>query len=262
MSIPTVTTEHGSSKLGGKTLLYEWLQRKLFRQFQAVIAVSSPIATRLVKGGGVPEQNVHVIPNGWAGDGDLMSRSEARTVLGLPAERTVVAYVGRLIPAKGPDVFAEAFLQLRDLPISALIVGDGTERARIEAMVEAAGQRDRVVMVGHLDNAAPLFKAFDLFVLSSRTEGTPIVLFEALAAEIPTVVTAVGGVPDVVGVSEAWLVPPEDPRALAGAIREALAQPAEMTERVRRASARLRREFGAERWLDRTEALYADVVGL
>lgn len=260
LEIPTVTTEHGSSRLGGKAAFYEWLKRKAFRRFDAVVAVSSAIAGFLVREGVRPE-NVYLVPNGWAGQVAFLSRSEARRVLGLPGEGTVIAYVGRLIPAKGPDVFTEAFLKLRDLPVSGVVVGNGAERPRIEAMARAAGQMDRLRLVGHVDSAAPLFKAFDLFVLSSRTEGTPIVLLEAIAACVPTVVTAVGGVPDIVSERESWLVPSEDPSALAAAVREALADPLDAAERARGASSRLQREFSAELWLSRQEAVYRAVLG-
>jgi glycosyltransferase involved in cell wall biosynthesis len=104
LGIPTVTTEHGSSKLGGKTAVYEWIQRASFRRFQAIVAVSMPIAERLVLEG-VPRSKVHLIPNGWAGGVDFLDRASARRRLGLPNDRPVVGYVGRLIPAKGPDVF-------------------------------------------------------------------------------------------------------------------------------------------------------------
>jgi glycosyltransferase involved in cell wall biosynthesis len=92
LAIPTVTTEHGSSKLGGKTIVYEWLQRASFRRFQAVVAVSSPIAERLVTEG-VPRSKVHLIPNGWAGGVDFLDRSAARRNLGLPDDCLVVGYV-------------------------------------------------------------------------------------------------------------------------------------------------------------------------
>jgi glycosyltransferase involved in cell wall biosynthesis len=261
LAIPTVTTEHGSSKLGGKTIVYEWLQRASFRRFQAVVAVSSPIAERLVTEG-VPGSRVHLIPNGWAGGVDFLDRSVARRNLGLPEDCLVVGYVGRLIPAKGPDVFVDAILRLDDLPICAAIIGEGTERARIEATVRTAGKKERIFLVGHVDNAAPLFKAFDLFVLSSRTEGTPITLFEALAAGVPVVVTSVGGVPDVVTPREALLVPPEDPEALASAIRRAFAAPTDTAERARRASARRESEVGADLWLRRHKTVYRAIAGL
>jgi glycosyltransferase involved in cell wall biosynthesis len=102
--------------------------------------------------------------------------------------------------------------------------------------------------------------AFDGFVLSSRTEGTPIALLEAMAAGIPTVATAVGGVPDVVSSREAWLVPSESPERLAGAIGELLASPTGAAERGRAARERLLQERGPGPWLDRHEALYRSLL--
>src|SRR5207244_2094763 len=78
---------------------------------------------------------------------------------------------------------------------------------------------------GTLHDAARLFPAFDVFVLSSRTEGTPIVLFEAMASEVPVVATRVGGVPDILSAAEAALVPPNDPVALAAELRAVYRDP-------------------------------------
>ncbi len=100
-------------------------------------------------------------------------------------------------------------------------------------------------------------RAFDVFVQSSRTEGTPIALLEAIAAQTPVVATRVGGVPDVVSDSEAILLPSEDPAALADAIRVAFANPEAAAERARRAGLRLSSAFSAESWLDRHEEIYA-----
>ena len=104
--------------------------------------------------------------------------------------------------------------------------------------------------------AARVFPAFDVFVMSSRTEGTPIALLEAMAAGVPVVATAVGGVPDVVSPAEAMLVPSENPSALAAAVTETLRNPASTLERTRAAQRRLEQEFALKPWLARYEALY------
>ena len=97
-------------------------------------------------------------------------------------------------------------------------------------------------------------------VLSSRTEGTPISLLEAIAAGVPAVATAVGGVPDVTGLDGALLVAPDDPAALAAAIREAVRDQAASRQRAGRASSRLATEFAAGPWLDRHDALYQTLL--
>jgi glycosyltransferase involved in cell wall biosynthesis len=97
-------------------------------------------------------------------------------------------------------------------------------------------------------------------VLSSRTEGTPIALLEAMAAAVPTVATAVGGVPDVISDREAWLVPPEAPGRLADAVRELLAAPDLAAARGRAGRERLLQGHGTGPWLDRHEALYRSLL--
>jgi len=260
LGIATVTTEHGSSKLGGTSTLFEWLQLRLFRRASGVVAVSTPIADRLVAEDGVPSELVHMIPNGWTPGTEFLSRDAARRELGIDAEETVVAFVGRLIPAKGPDVFVEAMLQVDRPSVTTVVIGDGAQRAELEERVRSTGQGDRFRFMGTVNPAAPLFRAFDLFVLSSRTEGTPIVLLEAMAAGVPLVVTAVGGVPDVVGDDAALVVPPLDPASMAEAVQSALADPLAAQARVEAATRRVETEFSADLWLDRHEALYRSVT--
>jgi glycosyltransferase involved in cell wall biosynthesis len=109
-------------------------------------------------------------------------------------------------------------------------------------------------------DAARLFRALDVFVLSSRTEGTPMVLLEAMAAGVPIVATRVGGVPDIVGDAEARLIPPHDPIVLARAIRAVLADRSGARTRAAAAQIRLRRDFAPEPWVARYEAVYQRVA--
>jgi glycosyltransferase involved in cell wall biosynthesis len=113
---------------------------------------------------------------------------------------------------------------------------------------------------GTVPDAARYISAFDVFVLSSRSEGTPVTLLEAIAAKVPVVVTRVGGVPDVVGPEEAMLVPPEDPGALAEAIDFVIQEPAAAARRVEAAAHRLHANFGMERWIDAHDRVYDLIV--
>jgi glycosyltransferase involved in cell wall biosynthesis len=258
LGIATVTTVHGSSRLGGITRLYELLEFALFRRFDAVVAVSRPLV-RSLRRFGVATDRIHVIPNGWNGRVPGPDRRAARQALGLPQDEFLIGWVGRLIPVKGPDVFLEALAELTDLSWSASIVGDGSERRRLERMCSRLRLGRRVTFHGQVDDAAGRLHAFDTVVLSSRSEGTPMVLLEAIAAGVPVVTTAVGGVPDVIGPGEGLLVPPERPTALAQAIRNVQAHPAAAKQRAEAARVRLAVEFGPERWLARYEEIYRDV---
>jgi glycosyltransferase involved in cell wall biosynthesis len=113
---------------------------------------------------------------------------------------------------------------------------------------------------GAVQNAGSLLRAFDAFVLSSRTEGTPIALFEAMDARVPIVATAVGGVPDVVTDAQAILVPSEQPHAIAAALGELRRDPTAAAQRAVSARERLVDVFGEAKWVDAIESVYAQVL--
>jgi len=258
--VPVVTTVHGFTGGGPRNRIYEWLQRRAFRRFDAVVAVSAPLASTLVEGG-VPRARVHLVRNAWDGGTARPTRAEARSVLGIPPAELVVGWVGRVSREKGLDVLVEAIPSLGDLDVRVSVIGDGREAEGCRARAAGLGAADRIRWHGPVADAGRLFGAFDVFALSSRTEGTPMVLFEAAAAGVPIVATRVGGVPDVFGPEQAWLVPPEDPAALASAIRSALEAPDEASQRAAAATDRLETGFRPDRWLDEYESIYHGAVG-
>jgi glycosyltransferase involved in cell wall biosynthesis len=101
-----------------------------------------------------------------------------------------------------------------------------------------------------------LLKAFDVFVLSSRTEGTPIALLEAMHAGVPIVATRVGGVPDVVSEEEAILVPAEQPATISQAVAEIHRDLSAAAKRCVRARERVARSFGVAAWVAAVDRVY------
>jgi len=247
---------HGFTGGGWKNRLYEWVQRRAFRSFDAVVAVSRPLAARL---GGVPASRLEVLPNAWREPVPALDRAAARAQLGVADDTLHVGWVGRLSAEKGPDVLVEALARLKDLRFTASFLGDGPEQGRLRARGAEVGVSDRLRWHGATDDASRLFPGFDVFVLSSRTEGTPIVLFEAMAAGVPIVATRVGGVGDVVTAAEALLVAPEDPAALAAAIRAVATDRGAAAGRAQSARARLDAQYAPGPWLARYEAIYTRV---
>jgi glycosyltransferase involved in cell wall biosynthesis len=242
--LPTVTTVHGFTGVGGwRGRVYEYLQRRAFRRFDAVVAVSRPLVT-LLRNAGVSADRVHMIPNAYA-PGEFIARDDARRSLGL-GDGFIAGWIGRLSQEKAPDVFVAA-LDLVDGAIAGAIIGSGREAPR---------HSPRVILLGQIADAARMMKAFDVLVLSSRTEGTPMVLFEAMAAQVPVVATAVGGIPDVVSDNEALLVPPERPDALARAIEAVRDDPAAARTRAEAAAKRLSTEYAVGPWVERYAAVY------
>jgi glycosyltransferase involved in cell wall biosynthesis len=259
IGIPTATTLHGFTRGRWRKRLFERLQRSACRRFNAVVAVSRPIAAELVRAG-VARDRVHVVPNAWREWQPPLSRDEARRRLGVSNDEFLIGWVGRLSGEKGPDVLVRAMPYLRIPRAVACFIGAGPERGTLAELARQLGVPDQIRWPGELLEAGRLFPGFDVFVLTSRTEGTPIVLFEAMAAEVPIIATRAGGVPDTVADSDALLVPPEDPGALAAAIGEVWADRAGASARAHAAQKRLLTDFEPNRWISRYAAIYERLV--
>jgi glycosyltransferase involved in cell wall biosynthesis len=258
--IPTVTTVHGASKTGGlKGAFFERLQRRNYRRFDAVVAVSKSLRDATLADGVTPDR-VHLIPNAWTALRTPLTRDAARMELGLDPQTHVVGWVGRFIPVKGGDLFLDALSRLPPPRPVAAIIGYGSEAQRLQRRAQELDLGACVRFYGEIRDASRYFAAFDTYVLSSRSEGLPIVLLEAMATETPIVATRVGGVTDVLGEKEGWLVPPEDASALAQAIHESLELREEAARRARSAALRLTQEYSLDGFLDRYEDVYRAVV--
>jgi glycosyltransferase involved in cell wall biosynthesis len=143
------------------------------------------------------------------------------------AEPPLLLSVGIRVPRKGHDVLLRALARLRDRSWQAVIVGaapDGAHAAFLEALRAELALRERVRFAGALDAGAlaRLYGQAHLFVLATRHEGHGIVFDEAMVQGLPIVACATGAVPDTVAPGAGLLVPPEDPEALAGALRRVL----------------------------------------
>ncbi len=175
--------------------------------------------------------------------------------------RPIVGVVGRLSPEKGVDLFLDAcgVLVRKGLVFSALVAGDGPERARLEARCGQLGLESRVHFLGHVDNVDVVYRNLDLVVLPSRYEGLPNTLLEALRADVPAVATAVGAVPEVIGTSSAARVV-----AAGSAARLATAIEGAITQGDSPSAAAARREivgrFSLERRLEAHLELYRELL--
>ena len=254
LGIPRVITAHGFTGGGRKNRFYESLQRRVFRKFDGVIAVSAKLERELVANG-TPDSVVHVVRNAFPSDGTAMDRATARSALGLPADKQVVGWVGRLSHEKAPDVFVQAAaVSAENVHFS--VIGSGPELERCRGLASELGLSDRVHFHGQLDGAGTLLKAFDALALTSWTEGTPMVLLEAMARGVPVVSTAVGGIPDVVSDDEAWLMEAGDVAGISGAMTAILQNRDLAASKATSARGRLERDFSIDSWVDRHVEIY------
>ena len=258
LGLPVVSTVHGFVGGRARNRINETLQLLVLRWADAVIAVS-PTLPRRLSTWGIPQAKIHVVQNGLAPLESTSSRADSRRALGLANTVKVAGWIGRLSREKGADVAIDAIAQCGD-SWELSIVGTGPERERLHDQIKNLSIEDRVTLHGEIPNAAALMSAFDAFVLSSRTEGTPIVLLEAMASGVPIIATSVGGVPDVITSDEAVLVPAETPDQIAAALMQISRDPASASRRAEAGRRRLEAGFTLGAWIARVESVYRAAI--
>jgi glycosyltransferase involved in cell wall biosynthesis len=228
--LPVVVQVHGSDIL---VLTKHAKRRRLtfdaLRAADGVIAVSADLAGCAIQEG-VPADRVRVVYGGV--DAAVFHpgpKVDARKRLGLDREPDpLLLFVGNLLPVKGLDVLIDACAALaRDgFRFRCHLIGQGPLAEPLAAQIERHGLTDRVKLLGPKPQSElpDWYRASDLFVLPSRSEGVPNVLREAAACGLRCVATRVGGIPEVSSCGDIRLVPAEDSAALAGAIRTGLAE--------------------------------------
>jgi glycosyltransferase involved in cell wall biosynthesis len=222
---PWVAFHHGYTWPDRRARTYNRLDRWSLRAANCVLTVSEPFRRELVRRG-VAAERIEVVHNAvdpqWGQrDKSLEASAALRARLGIGPEKRVVLIVGRLSSEKDHATLLEAMRRVQGTAPDAhlAIVGDGPERPRIEAAVRALGLAGSVTLAGQVPSAEPFYGIADLCVLSSLSEGSPNALLEAMAAGVPVVATAVGGIPEMVTHGEsALLVKPGDCEAMTNAI--------------------------------------------
>lgn len=248
-----------------RTELFRETERFLARHTTRLIAVGPQVRDDLVALGVAPPEKFSVIRLGIDLTGRVTDGDGAglRRLFGVPPERFVVGWIGRMTGIKRvPDVLA-IFRRLLDLGIDAelCLVGDGPERSRLEQRARELGISRRTLFAGYQREIAPYFDLFDAFLLPSANEGTPVVAIEALAARRPVVATRVGGVPDVVreGV-DGFLTDVGDVDAAADALAT-LARDEGLRRRFGEAGReRVLPRYRVERLVDDVDALYRELL--
>ena len=268
--VPAVHTAHGH-------VFYGYFGRLLTRMFVGIERRMAPLAERLIsltdeetrealeRNIGRPGQYVTIpsgVPIAQFRDVDRSDPSFRRR-LGIPPEATVFLSIGRLTWVKGYDVLLEAFSKAgfgSERPWLVL-VGDGEERGNLEAQAQRLQIAGRVRFAGELSDIRAALAAATVFVLSSRNEGMGRVLVEAMAAGVPVIGTAVGGIPTLVKDGETGLlVPGGDAGALAKAMERMRTEPESRARWAERASRFIFPAYDESCMIAGIAAVYRDVL--
>jgi glycosyltransferase involved in cell wall biosynthesis len=246
---------------------YRNVERWLAVSSDLLVAVSDAVADELAALGVARRERFHVVPVGLELERltGALPWGVLRKEAGFADDAPLVGVVGRLVPIKDIDGFlAAAELVAREAPaVRFSIVGDGKERARLEARAASLGLEERVHFHGWKRDQREVFGDLDLVVNCSRNEGTPVALVEALTAGCPVVATRVGGTPDVLEKGRfGTLVEPGDPAALARAILDVIRDPAPARDAARRARPTMLERYAVDRLVDDIDRLYRELLDI
>jgi glycosyltransferase involved in cell wall biosynthesis len=249
-----------------RTRVFLETERQLAKRTTRLIAVSPQVRDDLVGLGVAPVEKFSVIRLGI----DLESRvsgadrrADLRRLFGIPEDRFVVGWIGRMTAIKRLRDVLAAFRWLRDMGVAATLclVGDGPDRDDVERTASQLGIIRDTLFLGYQKDVAPYYALFDAFFLPSANEGTPVVAIEALAAGRPVVATRVGGVPDVVTHGEdGFLSSAGDVEGLAQSLAR-LANDPDLRHRLGEAGrARVLDRYRVSRLVDDVDTLYRELL--
>lgn len=264
--------EHGRDvhDLDGTSRRYQWV-RRAFRPFVSkYVALSPDLERYLCERVGVPASKVTQIYNGVDTTRFMPASGGRRPIEGSPfrdARHWLVGTVGRMEAVKDQANLARAFVRALRLHPAArdrmrlVLVGDGSERSRVEAILDEGDARDLAWFAGERADVVPMLQGLDCFVLPSLAEGVSNTILEAMACGVPVVATRVGANGELVeaGVTGS-LVPAADSDALAGAIVAYFADPALAGRHGAAARLRATGRFSLERMVERYDTFYAGLM--
>lgn len=259
--VPVIIAHEHGSVLDGKRVRRFLDRNVVARGSDTLLAVSEWDRRNIIEAEGIPADRVRVFRHGIPAP-ERGGRDVRPELVG--SGSALIGAVGRLVPVKGYEdlIRATGLLKHAGRAIRCVIVGDGPERGRLLELIEELDLSDEVQLLGLRDDVPDLLSALDVAVLSSHSEGGPLAIMEYMAAGVPIVATAAGGIPELIddGV-HGLLVPPRDPARLASAIGRLLDDRALAGALADAALARQQAEYEIDVTVARLESLYLELLG-
>ena len=266
--VPIMATVHGTARFSGRLEIKARLRMKLWMQilkrFDRIVTVSEDLLGQLIRCG-IPTGKIQMLRNAARPPDPKTNYSGAdfRKEMGIRSTTKLIGTVGRLSHEKGHEYLIQALPSClkNGADIKCIIVGDGPRREALEKLADELCPRGTVEFLGYRDDVQRIYPALDVFVLPSLIEGTPIALLEAMGSKLPVVVTAVGGIPEIIRDGfNGVLVQPGSSEGLALGIRKVLHCEALGREMAERNLDLLAREFDVAKWARSIESIYTSLV--
>jgi len=266
LGFPTVSTCHGFINNDTRLRLYNRLDLYALRMSYRVLCVSMEIRDLLIEHG-IPSPRIRLVANAVEvsdnSERAKLLRNGARKMFSIGEGDMVLGFCGRLSPEKGITSLLEAAATLREagFPIKVMIIGNGPERSIIEKVTNSLGLKEKVIMAGFREDARELMAIFDVFVLPSLTEGTPMALLEAMSIGLPVVASAVGEIPALIRLGEnGILISPGRTDEIVYAIRSIMENPEFRDKLSTAALETIKSRFGLEKWVQKMENYYFEAI--
>lgn len=259
-----VTTTHGWIANDWKGGVYTVLDKLILRRFDRVVVVSQRMKTQLRRWY-IPARKIEVVPNALMVDEFQPDRTDdgVRRALGVLRDEILIAYIGRLSPEKGPDVFLHAAARvLRQCSqVRFILIGVGPEERTLRELASQLGIIQQVIFAGYRKDMKRVYNSTDLVVQSSYTEGMPNVVLEALLMQVPVIATNVGGTAEIVEHGRhGVLIPPGSAEMLADQILRFVADRNRFDNMARAGQARIVREFDSRKRIEHMMQIYRTVA--
>ncbi|OGX19210.1 MAG: hypothetical protein A2Y04_00120 [Omnitrophica WOR_2 bacterium GWC2_45_7] len=259
--VPLVTTAHGYTEMNRKVSAYEKLDRWVVRHFFKKVAV---VTDKILSD--FPSDKRVVIANGLdikQFQKNASQRKAVRERYGIQNDEMVIATVGRLSVEKNQAMLVEAASRLtKKFPnVRFLIVGAGPEEQQLRRLITEKKLERQVILTGFIKDMPSVYSAIDIFVLTSLTEGIPLTILEAMAANVPVVATRVGGIPDLIEDEKTGLlVESRNVAELCAQLETLISDASKRNELAESASRYVRSHFSQEKMVEGYRKVYEEIV--
>ncbi|CBL46096.1 Glycosyl transferase, group 1 [gamma proteobacterium HdN1] len=262
-----LVTQHGFTARNRKSQIYNFINKAIcrFGPVSSVICVSASIL-EIYRQFGVPEKRLRLITNGVP-RAQLIDKVSARSQMafttGADANIPWIGYAGRLSEEKNPALMVSLCQQLlqQDFPCGVFLAGDGPLKAALEAQIHADKLTGQVFLTGFTSDMPAFLGAMDVLVVPSFTEGTPMIVLEAMSMGIPVVAAKVGGLPDIITSDcDGILVEGHDAGRYASSVKALLEAPAQQGEIGKKAKATIEARYSVDAQGRACQQLYDEAL--